>query len=41
MTHKSGHVIIDLVEKQVPKTPIKVRDLLGAVAGGLLVFLLL
>lgn len=40
MTHKSGHLIVDFAETKIPKTPIKVRDILGAVAGGLLVYLL-
>lgn len=33
MSHRSGHIIIDAVETQIPKTPFKVRDLLGIVAG--------
>ena len=33
MTHRSGHIIIDAVEKKIPKTQLKVRDLLGIVAG--------
>ena len=40
MTHKSGHVIISAMEAKVPMTPIKVRDLIGAVIGGGLVFYL-
>ena len=40
MTHKSGHVIISAMEYKVPMTPIKVRDLIGAIVGGGLVLLL-
>ena len=29
MTHKSGHVIIDIAEKSIAKTPFKVRDLIA------------
>ena len=39
MTHKSGHVIIDVVETEIGFTHIKVRDIIGAIVGGGLVFL--
>ena len=39
MTHTASHIILTAMETQLPKTPIKVRDLIGAIVGGGLVFL--
>ena len=41
MTHTASHIVISAMEYKVPMTPIKVRDIIGAVIGGGLVFFLL